>query len=99
MVNRPATPSAVRATSRSSRFLKAGGSADLVTVFRLPVGPLCRYCVPPVSARRFAEAALDPLELEHSNEGIEGLHMPKETPWVQPLSPVANGQLYTGGTR
>lgn len=31
------------------------------------------------------------------NAGVEGLHLPRETAWVQPQSPVAHGQVYTGG--
>lgn len=33
-----------------------------------------------------------------TDEGVEGLHMPAETPWTQQQSPVAHGQIYTGGT-
>lgn len=33
-----------------------------------------------------------------TKEGVEGLHMPQETAWVQPQSPVAHGQVYGGGT-
>lgn len=31
-------------------------------------------------------------------EDLEGLHMPPETAWTQPQSPVAHGQIYTGGS-
>lgn len=31
-------------------------------------------------------------------EGVEGLHMPAESAWTQTQSPVAHGQIYTGGS-
>jgi hypothetical protein len=33
-----------------------------------------------------------------TQDGVEGLHLPGETAWVQPQSPVAHGQVYTGGS-
>lgn len=32
-----------------------------------------------------------------TQEGVEGLHMPAESAWVQAQSPVAHGQVYSGG--
>lgn len=31
-------------------------------------------------------------------DGVEGLHMPAESAWVQTQSPVAHGQIYSGGS-
>lgn len=33
-----------------------------------------------------------------TQDGVEGLHLPQETAWVQPQSPVSHGQVYGGGT-
>jgi hypothetical protein len=33
-----------------------------------------------------------------TQDGVEGLHLPGETAWVQPQSPVAHGQVYSGGS-
>lgn len=33
-----------------------------------------------------------------TRDDLVGLHMPAETPWTQPQSPVAHGQIYTGGS-